>query len=173
MAPWAETCNGIVWLISSIMHSEIWVNWYSVVSDRKIKLIYRTSSSFSKPKISRKNNAADMPQPIGLQSAMMVIRKCGRRNTSWNVWVCIMQLWSLEIPSSWRSGLKTATDRTRGTTGRIWWICSELLLSQKYFHTGEVACRQRQIVLQGSSYDTNKRETGRSTLVERVWNVGR
>jgi hypothetical protein len=27
----AETCSGILWPINSIMHSEMWVNWYTVV----------------------------------------------------------------------------------------------------------------------------------------------
>jgi hypothetical protein len=38
----------------------------------------KTSSMFSKPKISWKNNAPDMAQSTGLQSAMMVIGKCGK-----------------------------------------------------------------------------------------------
>jgi hypothetical protein len=44
MAPWAETCSGIVRPINSIMHSEMWVNWYIVVFDRKMKLIYSTNT---------------------------------------------------------------------------------------------------------------------------------
>jgi hypothetical protein len=38
MAPWVETCSDIVWPINPIMHSDMWVNWYIVVFDGKIKL---------------------------------------------------------------------------------------------------------------------------------------
>jgi hypothetical protein len=41
MASRAGTCSGIVRPINSIMHSEMRVNWYIAVFNRKIKLIYR------------------------------------------------------------------------------------------------------------------------------------
>jgi hypothetical protein len=73
--------------------------------------------------MSRRNCVSDTALLTRLQSIKKAIGKFGRKITSGIGRIHSIRLGSLRIPSSWRSGLQRAADRTRSSTQRTGRAC--------------------------------------------------